>query len=112
MPFACQVGELFLPSGRGADASCLLQQRCREDEADYSELLFGGRSSSAAAPQQQQGGAKDAGGASAPEAEAWKRTNRAVVERLAALSSGQVGRSERGLGAVANYHSCTSLRDQ
>ncbi len=106
---SCQVGELFLPSGRGADASCLLQQRCREDESDYSELLFGGRSSSAAAPQQQQGGAKDAGGAPAPEAEAWKRTNRAVVERLAALSSGQVGRSERGLGVFASCHFRTRM---
>ncbi|GFR44388.1 hypothetical protein Agub_g5608 [Astrephomene gubernaculifera] len=99
-----QVGELFLPSNRGgsaaaaaaaaggsggADASCLLQQRCREDEADYSELLFGGRTTSGA------GGAAAAAAAAAaapqaPEADAWRRTNRAVVDRLAALSSGQV----------------------
>ncbi|KAG2431082.1 hypothetical protein HXX76_009615 [Chlamydomonas incerta] len=68
----------------GADATCLLQQRCREEEADYSELMFGGRTTGAGG----QGAA--AAAAAAPEAEAWRRTNRAVVERLAALSPGQV----------------------
>ncbi|KXZ49014.1 hypothetical protein GPECTOR_23g103 [Gonium pectorale] len=87
-----QVGEIFLASsgaaapnasgaGGGADASCLLQQRCREEETDFSELLFGGRTTSSA------GGPPSA---HAPEADAWKRTNRSILDRLAALSSGQV----------------------
>lgn len=47
---ARQIGELFLGSTtRGADAACLLQRRVREDDADSSELLFGGRA--AAGPQ-------------------------------------------------------------
>ncbi|GIL93223.1 hypothetical protein Vretimale_8139 [Volvox reticuliferus] len=103
-----QVGELFLPvvssgGGRGADATCLLQQCCRE-EADYSELLFGGRTNSsepaAATPT-----------TAAPEADAWRRTNRAVVERLAALSSGQVEHACVGwLRAVAEDFSAQSPR--
>ncbi|GLC68116.1 hypothetical protein PLESTF_000647700 [Pleodorina starrii] len=109
-----QVGELFLATvggpaagrGGGADATCLLQQRCREDEADYSELLFGGRTTNAA------GAATDgAAAASAPEADAWRRTNRAVVERLAALSSGQVEQACVGwLRAVAEDFSAQSPR--
>ncbi|GIL55296.1 hypothetical protein Vafri_10857 [Volvox africanus] len=103
-----QVGELFLPivgsgGGRGADATCLLQQFCRE-EADYSELLFGGRTNNsepaAATPT-----------TAAPEADAWRRTNRAVVDRLAALSSGQVEHACVGwLRAVAEDFSAQSPR--
>ncbi|KAG2492230.1 hypothetical protein HYH03_009474 [Edaphochlamys debaryana] len=92
-----QVGELFLVGssahggGRSPDATCLLQQRCREEEADSSELLFGGRTNSPSAGGTTAAAAAAASAtAGAPEADAWRKTNRGIVERLAALSSGQV----------------------
>lgn len=70
-----QVGELFLPSSKVVDGASLLQRVVQEDEVDSSELLFDG--------------VPDLG-ASIREAEAWRATNIAAHDRLAALSSGQV----------------------
>lgn len=111
-----QVGELFLSAishggsrgvaAAGSDVACLLQHRCREEEADYSELLFGGRTNASGV-----GGNSGAAGGAAPEADAWRLTNRGVVERLAALSSGQVEHACVGwLRAVAEDFSAQSPR--
>lgn len=58
---------------------------------DSSELMFGGRSSAAAAAA---AAATAAGGGAvrqSAEAEAWRRTSKAMQDKLHALSSGQVG---------------------
>lgn len=103
------MGELFLPAGgKSTEANCQLQSAAREDELDSSELLFGGRGAAAAAnsvgsgastgvdrvPSVSSMGTAAAGVAAGvgqtAEAAAWRRGSKGMVDRLSALSSGQV----------------------
>lgn len=75
-----QVGELFLAGSKAAasaaapateGSACALQVAAKEDDLELSELLFGGRDTSGGAS----GGEVRQGG---PEAEAWRRANKAL----------------------------------
>lgn len=74
----CQVGELFLPTARSAESTCLLQNVTVEDEMDSSELVFGGEAE------------PNAFAGSSPEAEAWRCCVKSIQDRLTVLAGSQV----------------------
>lgn len=67
------------PASNGGSSSCsLLQQMLQEDEADMSELYFGGLGGSAE-------------GQNSPEAVAWRQKNSSIQQNLLPLPKAEVG---------------------